>query len=242
MLLTARAPLAFPGILSDFWRRSYRKLGARSEVVSAFHKLYYESQAETWTNTAWLGVRVLKCPLDLWVYQEILHEVEPDVIVETGTYLGGSALFLASLCQLMNRGRVITVDIEERTTRPKNERITYLHGSSVEDSVLNAVRSLIRPSDQVLVILDSDHSRGHVLGELRGYAPLVTNGSYLIVEDTNINGHPVEPSRGPGPMEAVTEFLRGNRDFVVDRSREKFLLSFNPGGFLRCTRETQDPR
>jgi cephalosporin hydroxylase len=86
---------------------------------------------------------------------------------------------------------------------------------------------------RVLVVLDSDHSRDHVLAELRAYAPLVTPGSYLVVEDTNVNGHPVYEAFGPGPMEAVQDFLKERDDFEVDRSREKFLLTFNPGGWLR---------
>jgi cephalosporin hydroxylase len=85
----------------------------------------------------------------------------------------------------------------------------------------------------VLVLLDSDHRRDHVLAELRAYAPMVTPGSYLVVEDSNINGHPVYEDFGPGPTEAVQDFLKERDDFEVDRSREKFLLSFNPGGWLR---------
>ena len=84
-----------------------------------------------------------------------------------------------------------------------------------------------------MVVLDSDHHRDHVLAELRTYSALVTPGSYLIVEDTNINGHPVRPEFGPGPMEAVDEFLRESPDFAIDPEREKFFLTFNPRGFLR---------
>jgi cephalosporin hydroxylase len=89
------------------------------------------------------------------------------------------------------------------------------------------------PEDRVLVILDSDHSRDHVLEEMRMYADLVTPDSYLIVEDTNVNGHPVFPEFGPGPMEAVDAFLAERSDFIIDRSREKLLMTFNPGGYLK---------
>ena len=85
----------------------------------------------------------------------------------------------------------------------------------------------------VMVILDSDHTRDHVLAELRAYAPIVTPGQYLVVEDSNINGHPVFPGFGPGPMEALQAFLAETGEFEVDRSREKFLVTFNPGGYLR---------
>ena len=87
-----------------------------------------------------------------------------------------------------------------------------------------------------MVDLDSNHSKQHVLEEMRAYAPMITIGNYLIVEDTNINGHPVLPEFGPGPMEAVEEFLKENHDFVPDPSREKFLVTFNPGGYLRKVR------
>ena len=83
------------------------------------------------------------------------------------------------------------------------------------------------------MILDSDHSQAHVFQELTIYSPLVTKGSYLIVEDTNVNGHPVCPEHGPGPMEAIEEFLKKNKDFVIDGEKEKFLMSFNPRGYLR---------
>jgi cephalosporin hydroxylase len=92
---------------------------------------------------------------------------------------------------------------------------------------------MISPSDTVLVILDSDHSKQHVLNELRLYHSFVTEGSYLIVEDSNINGHPVLPQFGPGPMEALDEFLQENDDFVIDESKHKFLITFNPRGYLK---------
>jgi cephalosporin hydroxylase len=124
------------------------------------------------------------------------------------------------------------VDIEAKPTRPQHSRITYVHGSSTARDVLERVKEQVSAGSSVLVILDSDHSRDHVLEELRVYGPLVSKGSYLIVEDTNVNGHPVRKDHGPGPMEAVEEFLRETADFEVDREKEKFFLTFNPGGFL----------
>jgi cephalosporin hydroxylase len=176
----------------------------------------------TWADTYWLGVPVLKCPLDLWIYQEIIFEVKPDVIIECGTFRGGSALFLAHMCDLVNNGRIISIDIEYREDRPKHERITYLIGSSTSEEIVRKVKSLIRDRDKVMVILDSDHHKEHVLKELKIYSKFVTKGSYLIVEDTNINGHPVVPDFGPGPLEAVEEFLKENKNFVADRTKEKF--------------------
>jgi cephalosporin hydroxylase len=122
---------------------------------------------------------------------------------------------------------------------PEHERITYLTGSSVAPAMLEQVGSHVTRHRPVLVVLDSNHTRDHVLEELRCYADLVTPGSYLIVEDTNINGHPVLPNAGPGPMEAVCAFVEEDRRFVIDRSREKFLVTMHPGGFLKRVGEAR---
>jgi cephalosporin hydroxylase len=206
----------------------------RAAVVSLFHRLYYEVGREggTWADTRWLGIRVEKCPLDLWIYQEILYERRPEVIIETGTCAGGSALYLAALCDLLGRGRVVTIDVQARE-RPSHPRVRFITGSSTDPAIVKQVRELIRPGEEVMVILDSDHSRDHVLAELQAYAPIVTPRQYLIIEDTNVNGHPVYRRHGPGPYEAVQKFLREHRDFSVEKEREKLLLTFNPGGYLR---------
>jgi cephalosporin hydroxylase len=172
----------------------------------------------------------------MWVYQELLHEVRPDLIVETGTQFGGSAYFLASMCELLGHGRVISVDIEERPGRPEHPRLEYLLGSSASAEIVARVKATAAHARSVLVVLDSEHSCDHVLEELHAYGPLVMRGSHLIVEDTNINGHPILRNYGPeraGPMEAIDEFLRGGAPFMVDSSREKFVLSFSPRGVLR---------
>jgi cephalosporin hydroxylase len=204
-------------------------------VVDAFHRLYYdgpEGEGRVHHRTTWMGVPCLKCPMDLWAYQEILAEVRPDLVVETGTHLGGSALFLAHMLDLLGNGEVISIDILERPGRPLHPRVRYVTGSSA-DAVL--VRGLLaeRPDAKRLVILDSDHSKAHVATELALFAPFVSVGSYLVVEDSNVNGHPVLPDFGAGPSEAVAEFLTGNPGFVTDFSREKFLMTFNPGGYLK---------
>jgi cephalosporin hydroxylase len=209
-----------------------------TERVNKFHILYYDCGERTWQNTFWLGVPALKCPLDLWTYQEIIYETRPDIIVECGTANGGGALFLASICDLVRNGRVITVDTKESNVRPRHERITYLTGSTVDEETVGRIRRTITGADKVMVILDSDHTKDHVRKELRLYSDLVTVGNYLIVEDTNINGHPVLKSFGPGPMEAVQEFLAENEDFIIDKSREKFFMTFNPEGYLKRVKRT----
>jgi cephalosporin hydroxylase len=212
--------------------------GGRDAVVDGFHRRYYEAGFEggTWTDTTWFGVPTLKCPSDLWIYQELIHELAPDLIVETGTADGGSGLFLATLCEAKGKGEVVSVDIEARPERPYHRRLTYVTGSSTDPAIIERLAERAVGVGTVLVVLDSDHSHDHVLAELRAYAALVTPGSYLVVEDTNINGHPVYEHFGPGPMEAVEDFLKENDAFAVDRSREKFLLTFNPGGWLRKLR------
>jgi len=207
----------------------------RAAIVDQFHRLYYHDPG-TWRETFWLGARIWKCPLDLWLYQEILHEVRPALIVETGTAFGGSASYLAHLCDIVGSGAVVSIDIEDKPDRPKHERLTYITASSTAPDVVERVTSMAREGGPVLVILDSDHSESHVYDELRAYADLVTAGSYVIVEDTNVNGHPAFPEHGPGPMEAVDRFLSERDDFVVDESKHKFHMTFNPRGVLKKTR------
>lgn len=203
------------------------------DIVDAFHRLYYDREDTTWQQTYWLGVRVLKLPLDLWTYQEIVYEVRPDLIIETGTAHGGSALFLASVCDLIDHGKVVSIDIVDRPGLPQHPRIHYLVGSSTDTGIVRTVADLLG-NGRGLVILDSDHARDHVLRELELYSGFVAPGSYLIVEDTDVNGHPVHPTHGPGPTEALEIFLPKDHRFEVDRGREqKFLLTFHPGGYLR---------
>jgi cephalosporin hydroxylase len=202
------------------------------DIISSFHKKYYDSNV--WKNTSWLGYKTLKCPLDLWLYQEIIMETKPDWIIECGTNTGGSSLFLASICEFAGNGRVLTIDITDfGKQKPNHPRIEYLIGSSTSKGTLDTVKGRIQKDHSVMVILDSDHSKRHVLNELNAYHSLVTKGNYLIVEDTNINGNPVLPGFGEGPMEAAEEFLSENNDFIIDQNCEKFLLSFNPKGYLK---------
>lgn len=206
------------------------------DVVSWFHQLYYSLGHErggTWKQTRWMGQEIHKCPLDLWVYQELMHQIRPQLIIETGTLYGGSALYLSQMCDLLGGGEVITIDVNPKPDRPQHPRLTYLTGSSINLDIVQQVKGRAAGKSPVMVILDSDHSCAHVLEELRAYHPLVTPGSYLIVEDGNINGHPVLADFGPGPTEAVGLFLRENNQFQVDMECEKFLLTFNPGGFLK---------
>lgn len=208
-------------------------------IVKAFQELYYRTwdfgKAGATLDLSWMGHHLLKCPMDLWTYQEILVDTEPDVIVECGTKYGGSAAYLASLCDLIGRGRIVTIDIKQLSGQPVHPRIEYMLGSSASPATLAQVRRFIAPGERVMVILDSDHRRDHVLQELELYAPLVTQGCYLIVEDSNVNGHPAWPDHGPGPMEAIEAFLPKHPEFEVDLGRERFFMTLNPSGFLLRT-------
>jgi cephalosporin hydroxylase len=222
-----------------FYRRVYISNEDERAIVDQFHRLYFDARAfnMTWRNTYWMGHQLLKCPLDLWIYQELISELRPAVIIETGTAFGGSALYLASICDIVGQGTIVTVDVEHRNERPEHPRITYLTGSSTSDEVFERVLAEVEGREgPILVILDSDHRKTHVLAELHRYGPIVSRNSYLIVEDTNLNGHPIDPDFGPGPAEAIEEYLTGDPGFTVDRSKEKHYLSFNPGGYLKKTR------
>jgi cephalosporin hydroxylase len=166
--------------------------------------------------------------------QEIFYENRPDVLLEMGTFRGGSALYCASIFDLIGNGRVITVDIERQPDLPSHPRIVYLNGSSTSQEIVRQIRALIKPGEKVMVALDSDHRVAHVSEELRIYSRFVTPGQYLIVEDTNVNGHPAAPNWGdPGPFAALAPFLKEHPEFTPDLHRERLKMTFNPGGWLK---------
>jgi cephalosporin hydroxylase len=214
------------------WRSAAFRVGRRADraAIARAHDVFYASNA--WTNATWLGSQALKNPLDLWVYQEIIAETRPELIVETGTYRGGSAHFLASICDLLGAGEVISIDIEPlRDDYPQHPRITYLAGRSSTDPDVVAEVAARAAGRRTLVVLDSDHSQAHVEAELAAYAPLVPVGCYLVVEDSNIGQ--IRKDLLPGPLQAIEKFVAGTDEFVIDREREKFLITFNPSGYLR---------
>ncbi|MEJ2815648.1 CmcI family methyltransferase [Caulobacter sp. CCG-8] len=210
------------------------------QIVDRFHDLYYSKlDGGVGLHTivlAWMGHEMFKCPMDLWLYQELIVLRRPNLIIETGTYKGGSALYLACICDMVGEGSVVTVDIDDthRAIQPQHPRLRYVSGSSTAPEIFAQVAAQAAAAGpEVMVILDSDHRRDHVLDELRLYSELVPVGGLLVVEDTNVNGHPTYPEFGPGPWEAVDAFLAENPRFVADRSFERFLLTMNPRGVLR---------
>jgi cephalosporin hydroxylase len=208
----------------------------KENTALRFHRLYYDSLV--WMKSKWLGVVSEQLPADNWSMQEIISETQPDYVIETGTLYGGTTLYYASVLSEVNpSGKVITIDVEPQVEQASRlpvwkQHVEMVVGSSVDPTVTNHIAQEVQ-GKKVLVTLDSLHTFAHVRKEMEIYSKLVTPGSYLVVQDTNINGHPVYPNFGPGPNEAVQEFLKTHDNFVVDRSREKFILTFYPGGWLK---------
>src|SRR4029079_17783752 len=173
-------------------------------AVSRAHDVLYLSDA--WTEATWLGAQALSTPCERWVYEEIMLETRPELVIETGTYRGGSAFFLASICDLLGAGEVVSIDIEPvRDDYPVHSLSTYLGGrSSTDPDVLAEIRARVE-GKQTLVILDSDHSQVHVETELAEEPQPVPVGGYLIVEDSNIGQ--IRKDLLPGPLQAIETFL-----------------------------------
>ncbi|MBA5778528.1 cephalosporin hydroxylase family protein [Stappia sp. F7233] len=198
---------------------------------------------------SWMGVPIIQLPADVMATQEVIWKTKPDVIIETGVARGGSVIFMASLLEVIGKGVVIGVDIDIRAhnrqtieTHPMSKRIELIEGSSVAQETLDQVRSLIPDGASVMVVLDSDHSRDHVLAELKAYGPLVTKGCYMVVADTAVgyldaNRAPTKRSKiwfkGNEPLAAVSDFLGATDEFEVDAELNgKLVLCSSPGGYL----------
>jgi cephalosporin hydroxylase len=200
---------------------------------------------------SWLGIPIIQLPADVMATQEIIWTTKPDVIIETGVARGGSVLFMASLLELIGKGKVIGIDIEIRPhnrdsieRHPMSKRVVLIEGSSTEPATLARVRDEIPHGASVMVVLDSDHSRDHVLAELRSFGPLVTAGCYLVVADT-ILGHfdaaqtPRNRAqvwlKGNEPLSASQSYLKETDRFEVDVAlNSKLIFSSSAGGYLRC--------
>lgn len=214
------------------------------EAANTFH-IYYE-QMKMWQATKWLGIPCFKFPFDAWNLQEIIYDIQPDVIIETGTAYGGSAVFMASILEMIGNGVVVTIDTNDKyiinidndiARILWSKRVRPIIGDSVSKEVLKEVETFLQSDTICLVLLDSWHRKEHVLKELLLYNKYVTLGSYIIVEDTHVNGNPVPWKWGAGPMEAVKEFLQSNTNFKSDLSKEKFIITCNPQGYLKRVNE-----
>jgi cephalosporin hydroxylase len=219
-------------MLARIARSIYRRLLAPRVPAWFFEQLI--GHTENFSHVTWLGQPIWQNVLDLWVMQETIAEVKPALLIETGTNRGGSALFFAHLFDLMGRGSVVTIDIE-RLPDFFHPRIDFLIGNSIAPAIVEIVRAKAAAADgPVMVTLDSDHRAEHVRAELAAYAPLVTPGSYMLVQDGVIDTLEIFAGGRPGPLPAIEEFLRGHPEFELDEERSrKFLISHHPKGWLR---------
>ena len=202
------------------------------ECIDAFQKLAFspENRGASWGASTYFGLPLLKWPCDLHLYQELVFTLKPQLIIETGTYRGASALFFAHLLDQIGWGKVITIDAELTTPDyPRHPRICYLGGKSSVDSVIaEEVNRLLPDYGQVLVVLDSDHSKAHVLKELNMYQDFVTPGSYMVVEDINLGTELFRPEDGPGAQAALDLWLPKHPEFRLDQQKaNKYLFSTN---------------
>ncbi|CAN5253714.1 rhamnosyl O-methyltransferase [soil metagenome] len=212
----------------------YRSTGSEPEEYA---KWYFNNLV--WQDTTWMGIETYKSPSDMWNYQEILCAVKPSLIIEFGTAFGGSALFWTSVMrQIGEPFRVLSVDISHALLRPEARQdpdVEFVESSSTLPTIATRIQQLREEyPGKVFAILDSDHSMEHVLAEMKLLRPLLSEGDYLIVEDSLLNGHPVAPEWGPGPYEAIQEYeTEFPNDYMHDTAREdKFGWSFAPYGFL----------
>jgi cephalosporin hydroxylase len=202
-------------------------------------------------NFSWLGRPLIQLPMDAMAMQEIIWNVKPDFVIETGVAHGGSLLLSASMLELLGHGEVLGIDIEIRPhnrqaidAHPLARRISLIEGSSVAPAVVAQVRERAEGKKKVLVCLDSNHTHEHVLAELDAYAGLVSVDSYCVVFDTFVEDMPADhlwPDRpwgkGNNPKTAVWEWIRHHPEFAIDRSiADRLLLTSAPDGFLRRVR------
>jgi cephalosporin hydroxylase len=202
---------------------------------------FYELlQEQIMHATNWMGVPMRKNPLDAWVCQEILHAVRPDVLVEIGAYVGGSTLFFAHLMDVLGHGEVVSVEVRRDRYQAEHPRIAEVTGDSRDPEVVAEVRRRCE-GRRAMVVHDGDHSRETVFADLRAYADLVPIGTYVIVEDGTVDQFPVGSTLHPkkfaqGPLLAVEDFLREDDRFEVDRAMERYVVTWNPSGYLRRVR------
>ena len=229
------------------------RMGADKEIQEQARALFMGSVKHRYSyNFSWLGRPIIQYPQDMIAAQEIIWQVQPDLIVETGIAHGGSLIFYASLLELIGGpGRVLGLDIDIREhnrveieKHPMFKRISMIQGSSIDREIADQVYAAAKNAKKVLVILDSNHTHEHVLMELDLYSPLVKKGSYLIVYDTVVEDLPDEYfndrpwGKGNNPKTAVWEFLKKNDRFEIDKEVEnKLLLTVGPDGYLRCVKD-----
>ncbi len=201
---------------------------------------------------AWMGRPMIQLPEDMMRIQEVIWDLKPDVLIETGVAHGGSLVFYASLFKAMGKGRVIGIEVELRSHNRKaidshilRPLISIVDGSSIEQSTVDEVKKLVQPGEKVLVMLDSNHTKEHVLEELRAYGPMVTPGSYIVAADGIMEEVCGAPRTKPdwkvsNPKQAAIAFVKENPNFLIEEPvwpfnegvvRER--LTYWPGAFIK---------
>ena len=197
-------------------------------------------------NYSWMGRPIIKYPNDILILQEMIWNLKPDYIVETGIAHGGSIIFSSSMLELLGHGEVIAVDIdirqhnrEEIEKLPMAKRITMIEGSSVDPIIVNSIKEKVK-GKKVLVCLDSNHTHEHVLEELRMYADMVNVGSYIVCPDTFVEYFPKgycddRPwDVGNNPMTALIAFLKEDDRFIIDKDIDnKLMITEGFDGYLK---------
>lgn len=237
--------------IQEFEEEKMQLIKANSENIAlkdAAYAFNVESNRAKYSyNFTWMGRPIIQYPQDMIAMQELIWQIKPDLIIETGIAHGGSIIFYASLLELIGHGEVLGIDIDIREhnkkkieEHPMYKRIHMLEGSSITEEMVKRVKPFTEGKQSVMVCLDSNHTHEHVLAELNLYAPFVTIGSYIVVFDTIVEDLPERylPNRfwsiGNNPKTAVYEFLKNNDDFEVDQTmNNKLLISVNPDGYLK---------
>ena len=224
------------------------KNGGNEELKKAADDFNVASNKAQYSyNFSWMGRPIIQYPQDMIAMQEIIWELKPDLIIETGIAHGGSLIYYASLLELIGKGEVLGIDIDIRQhnraeieAHPMFKRIKMLEGSSISQEMIEKVAAIAAGKQTVLVVLDSNHTHDHVLQELELYAPFVTLNSYLVAFDTIVEDLPNDymPGRpwrqGNNPKTAVWEFIKSHPEFEIDkRIDNKLLISVGPDGYLK---------
>jgi cephalosporin hydroxylase len=215
-----------------FWTAGWRSLG---RFVNYTFLSALVLKTDSFKSVRWLGKPIMQNTLDLWTIQETIFELNPALIIETGTNRGGSSYFYAQLFDLMgSNGRIITVDVEKLHDL-HHPRIEYLIGDSTSPAIVERIASAARTcGGTVFVILDSDHSEAHVARELESYASLVTPGSYVLVQDGSVDTLGHYRALRPGPLPAIHKFVARHPEFTIDDERcDRFIVTHHPDGWLR---------
>jgi cephalosporin hydroxylase len=201
------------------------------ELRLGFIEAFWRSLS--WQKSTWMGRKLPTIPTDLQVYQELICTLRPDWIIETGTGAGGRTLFLASVLDGIDHGRILSVDPHQADELPDHPRVQYLKARGEDPEVAEQVRTAVGDTTNALVILGARTGMRRVMREFTHFSPMVPVGGYVIVEQTIVNGNPVWPEHGLGPGDAVRQLLQSRGDFVADPFMERFGLTFNLGGYLK---------